>query len=25
VIDVEDAVGVMHQSAELGDVVEGKI
>jgi nitrogen regulatory protein PII len=25
VIDVEDAVGVMHQSAELGEVVEGRI
>jgi hypothetical protein len=24
-IDVEDAVGVMHQSEELGDVVEEKI
>jgi nitrogen regulatory protein PII len=25
VIDVEDAVGVVHQAAELGDVVEEKI
>ena len=25
IVDVEDAVGVMHQSAELGGVVEGKI
>jgi hypothetical protein len=25
VIDVEDAVGVMHQSAELGEVVEERI
>ena len=25
VLDVEDAVGVMHQAEELGDVVEEKI
>jgi len=24
-IDVEDAVGVMHQSAELGEIVEERI